>query len=106
MNIGRTAGSAKFLSSLNPSGAVGKAGTAKRVYCVTITNTDDTTEGNAFLYNGLSASDTLYVQETVPIGSFGESFDYGENGFFFPNGLFVNITVNAIAVTVAYSEEP
>jgi hypothetical protein len=74
-------------------GVVGRSGKPVRIFNMNVLS--GATAGQVKLYNGVDATGTLYVHEVCPTVSSGNGFDYGKEGFLFPNGCFYEEVVDA-----------
>lgn len=86
----------------NVATAIGTtAGTAVRVFTVHIISG----AGGASvvsLRNGASAGGTIYITETGTANT-GKTFNYGDQGVWFPAGCFVSTDANSADVTVTFT---
>lgn len=82
--------------------AIGTSGATTRVFGIHILSTGGG-GGVVALRNGTSTGDTIWVQETGTTSK-GVTFFYGDKGFLFPNGCFVDIDNNTTSVAVIYSQ--
>ena len=87
-------------------GVVGLSGKPVRVFRIHVLSGG--TAGVVNLYNGTSNSDDLYIQETCGTVSTGNLFDYGEEGFLFPNGCYYEeaVDANVTSTLITFRNEP
>jgi hypothetical protein len=87
-------------------GVVGISGKPVRVFGLHVLSGG--TAGIVKLYNGTTASGTLYVQQTCGTVSTGNLFEYGNEGFLFPNGCFYEevVDANVTSTLISFRNEP
>jgi len=51
------------------------------------------------------AAGTTYIQVTCANASTGETFDFGHNGYTFPNGCYIDVDANTTSVLVSFYKE-
>jgi hypothetical protein len=85
--------------------AVGISGKPTRVYHVSILS--GAIAGQIKLYNGTSTSGTVYVQQLCTVVNTSNEFDYGQEGFLFPNGCYYEevVDANVKSTTIMFSQE-
>ena len=85
--------------------AVGTSGKPTRVYHIAILS--GAAAGEVKLYNGISTSGTIYVQEKCTVVSTTNDFDYGQEGFLFPSGCYYEEVndANVTSTLVTFSQE-
>jgi len=84
-------------------GVVGITGAPVRVFGVHILS--GATAGIIKLYSGIDATGTIYIQETCPTVSTGNTFNYGEDGVLFPTGCYYEEVVDANVTSTLISFE-
>lgn len=86
---------------ITEDGVLGISGQAKTVYAMHLLS--GATAGIVKLRNGTAVTSTIYVQQTAPTVSTGNTFVY-EDGFFFPAGCYVDVDANVTSVLLSYKE--
>lgn len=90
------------VSLITADGAVGTSGAATRVFSIHIVSGGGGAAVVA-LRSGTAVTDTIYIKETGTVST-GKTFYYGNKGFLFPSGLYVDVDANTTSVLVAYSQ--
>lgn len=96
----QTSGSQAIVSGTDA--AIGPSGKPVRVFCVNFSS--DGTAGVFILRNGTSASDTAYITENGVISS-GKTVAYGQTGFLFPAGCFMDVDTHVTGGVVSFAKE-
>lgn len=82
--------------------AIGTSGKPTRVFAINFLS--DGTAGVFILRNGTSTAGTVFVTENGVVSS-GKTVTYGQTGFFFPSGCFMDIDSHCTAGVVSYTQE-
>jgi len=85
--------------------SIGTLGRKIRVYSIHLISGG--TAGIITLKNGTDTNGTVFIQETAPVVSTGNTVTYGDYGVLFPNGCFYQETVdaNVTSTLITFEEE-
>lgn len=89
---------------ISADGVLNTSGAAVRVFGINI-DSGGGGAGVVILRNGTSGSATAVVTESGTTGA-GRHIDFGDAGFYFPAGCYVDIDANVDQVTVIFRREP
>lgn len=90
---------------MTADGVVGVSGKPIRIYAIHVLS--GATAGIVKLKAGTATGGTIRIQETCPVVSTGNLFNYGEDGVLFPTGCYYEevIDANVTSTLVSYSQE-
>lgn len=90
------------IALITADGVVGTSGAATRVFSIHILSGGGGAAVVA-LRAGTAVTDTINIKETGVVST-GKTFEYGDRGFLFPSGVYVDVDANTTSVAVAYSQ--